>query len=632
MTQIMKKVMVWVLLLVVLSLQVVADAPPIIGTIESGCDSSVLPCAGTGTGGSLVRDGTAPQVGLEFVSNQVVKGTASDVVGVTEVKLFYKDYDGLIERREISPPQTSLVIDFDLVALGVTLQIGDSIIWEALDAEGNKGTITRTLASQPPAGTGLSVSILSPADNTPAFGIITIQARATDDKGIARFELIVDGVPRPSSASGGLVTGSVVDVGDVPSGCPEYLCPGGGTSSPVSQDHSFQLDTTTLTNGPHTITVKAVDTDGNEATSSPIAINVQNEDTTPPTVSITSPTEMDRPITGKVTVTVNALDTGGSGIQKVEFYDSVGLKFTDLDSPYSFDFDFTPGQQPIKVIAYDKATPTPNQAQAERTITVVAATVQDMMAPTVQIMSPLDQAKVVGPQETVTANPLDDVGVTKVEFFVDDVPQPVVTQAPYSFIWSPTGATGPRVIKAVAYDAAGKTGEHKITVQFESVTPPSPPPSGGGGSTSSGGGGSDSRVYRNELQTRGVKRDTDIVAEKIQPIFQSPIANPVVPAPRTAEPIRPIELTLPFEPLPIIEETREPVKLWVIIVTSVGLLLLLAGVVVLLHKRRVPQDIIEYVRSNIAQGYEPEVLEESLLQQGWSSSVVQRAVIAAQKV
>ncbi len=95
-------------------------------------------------------------------------------------------------------------------------------------------------------------------------------------------------------------------------------------------------------------------------------------DTTPPSVSITSPTN-GATVSGN-SVTVNATATDDSGvISKVEFYVNNVLKATDNSSPYSYVFDSSSvvdGAYPVKVIAYDGATPTPNQGTSTINVTV----------------------------------------------------------------------------------------------------------------------------------------------------------------------------------------------------------------------------------------------------------------------
>lgn len=83
----------------------------------------------------------------------------------------------------------------------------------------------------------------------------------------------------------------------------------------------------------------------------------------------------------------------------------------------------------------------------------------DTVNPTVSITSPASGSSVTqGSAVTISANASDNVGVTKVEFYVDGVLLNSDTTSPYSYSWS-TGSvqTGSHSITARAYDAANNT-------------------------------------------------------------------------------------------------------------------------------------------------------------------------------
>ncbi|MFH0930014.1 MAG: C1 family peptidase [Candidatus Moraniibacteriota bacterium] len=82
----------------------------------------------------------------------------------------------------------------------------------------------------------------------------------------------------------------------------------------------------------------------------------------------------------------------------------------------------------------------------------------DTTAPTVSITAPASGATVTG-TTTVTASASDNVGVSKVEFYVDNNLQSSDTSSPYSFNWNVAGvADGTHTLLAKAYDAAGNVG------------------------------------------------------------------------------------------------------------------------------------------------------------------------------
>ena len=113
--------------------------------------------------------------------------------------------------------------------------------------------------------------------------------------------------------------------------------------------------------------------------------------------------------------------------------------------------------------------------------------VTDLHAPTVDIKTPANGATVSG-QVTVQATVSDDVGVTRIEFYVDNVPAGTDTSAPWEFAWNTASvANGVHTLKAVAFDASGKSGtDDDISVTVSNApggdtTPPitSASPAGG---------------------------------------------------------------------------------------------------------------------------------------------------------
>ncbi len=114
------------------------------------------------------------------------------------------------------------------------------------------------------------VSITSPAKNSTATGTVKVNATASDQSGIAKMELYIDGELTYTS-----------------------------TKSPLA----YNFDTTLYDNGTHSVTVQAYDTKGNSAIET-ISVTVKNGDTSAPAV----PVDVKAAITdtNKVTVTWSA--------------------------------------------------------------------------------------------------------------------------------------------------------------------------------------------------------------------------------------------------------------------------------------------------------------------------------------
>ena len=82
----------------------------------------------------------------------------------------------------------------------------------------------------------------------------------------------------------------------------------------------------------------------------------------------------------------------------------------------------------------------------------------DVTPPTTSITAPLNGATVSG-TTSVTASASDNVGVTKVEFYLDGVLKSTDTTSPYAWSWNTTTATnGSHSLTSKAYDAALNVG------------------------------------------------------------------------------------------------------------------------------------------------------------------------------
>jgi hypothetical protein len=202
---------------------------------------------------------------------------------------------------------------------------------QAVDNSGatNDDTVTVTVANTdvtPPA-----VSITSPGSGASVDGAVTIAAAASDTGGMQKVRFWVDGT---------------------------YLA--FDTTAPYTRS----WDTTSFTNGPHTVRAQAVDNAGN-STDTTVSVNVNNADAIPPSVSVTWPSD-GATVAGTVTIAAFASDAGG--VQKVRFWvDTTYLSF-DTTSPYSKVWDtssFAPGPHTIRAQAVDYAGNT-----ADATITV----------------------------------------------------------------------------------------------------------------------------------------------------------------------------------------------------------------------------------------------------------------------
>ncbi len=182
-------------------------------------------------------------------------------------------------------------------------------------------------------------------------------------------------------------------------------------------------------------------------------------DSVAPSAAISTPSAS---ATVSGTVAVAAAASDNVGVSKVELYVNSVLQGTDTASPYSFSWNtalLANGSYALAVKAYDAAG---NVGQSSAVSVTVNNPVADVTAPTVAIASPAAVATVSG-TATVTATASDNVGVSKVEFYVNSILQATDTASPYSFSWNTAAlANGSYSLSAMAYDAAGNSGTSSI--------------------------------------------------------------------------------------------------------------------------------------------------------------------------
>jgi hypothetical protein len=129
-------------------------------------------------------------------------------------------------------------------------------------------------------------------------------------------------------------------------------------SSTASSPFSFSWSTTGVPNGSHTLTVKASDAASNVGQAS-VTVNVSNVvvvDTTPPTVSITSPANGSTVSTKSTKITLSATDN--VGVTQVCVYIDGTLQATLTTAPYSYTWNTrraSAGQHTISAKAWDAA-------------------------------------------------------------------------------------------------------------------------------------------------------------------------------------------------------------------------------------------------------------------------------------
>lgn len=180
-------------------------------------------------------------------------------------------------------------------------------------------------------------------------------------------------------------------------------------------------------------------------------------DSEAPTPQITSPSS-GSVVRGLVNVALDAIDN--VGVSRMELLIDGVLAGTSQGSSASFQWDTTvtdDGSYTLRAQAYDSAG---NMAATEEQVTVSNGTSPDTLAPTTRITSPKMGAW-VSTSAKVRVKTADDVGIARVELYVNKKLYATSTEASPLFKWKIPRARGTYKLRAIAYDAAGNAGASK---------------------------------------------------------------------------------------------------------------------------------------------------------------------------
>jgi YD repeat-containing protein len=327
------------------------------------------------------------------------------------------------------------------------------------------------------------VSLAHAAALLAIFSVVSISSRQV----VAQLGRLVVTMTSPSSGStvSGTVTASasVSIIGALTVGGVQFKLDGVNLGAEdTTAPYSIPWNTTTASNGSHTLTAVARDLLGIRWTSNSVTVTVFN-DKTSPTVSISAPTSGS---TVRGTVAVNAIASDNVGVAGVQFrLDGANLGTEDTTAPYSISWNTTTVSN-----ASHTLTAVARDAAGNRTTSApIAVTVSsDTSPPAVTITAPSPGAFVRG-TITITANASDNVGVAGVQFLVDGAPLGAEdTTAPYSVTWNTTTASNSaHALTARARDAAANAATSvALTVTVDNALPTVTIASPAGGATVSG--------------------------------------------------------------------------------------------------------------------------------------------------
>ncbi len=423
---------------------------------------------------------TAPANGATVSGTVSLTATASDAVGVARVEF---SVDGVLKNSDTTSPYS--------YSWNTTTETNGShtLIARAYDAAGNSAanSVTVTASNVVPDTTVPTVSITAPTSGSALSGSVSVNVTASDNVGVTRVEISVDGIVK---------------------------------STDVTSPYSYSWNTFVEINGSHTVAARAFDAAGNSASVS-VTVTISNvtPDTTPPTVSITAPSNG---VTVSGNIPVNVTATDNVGVNRVEYsVDGVSVS-TDIASPFVFNWNtasYSNGSHTVTAKAFDAAG---NNTSASITVTVSNVT-PDTIPPTVSITAPANGATVSG-SVNVTANASDAIGVARVQFIVDGVVKSTDSASPFSYGWNTaTETNGSHTLSAKAFDAAGNNTSASVTVTVSNATPDTTPPTisisaPANGATVSGTASVNATasdgvgVTRVEISVDGIVKSTDVTS------------------------------------------------------------------------------------------------------------------------
>ena len=387
-----------------------------------------------GGGTTAAPDTTAPTVAVSApASNSTVSGTvsvtasASDNVGVTKVEFYV---NGALQAADTATPYLYSWNTSALAAGAYTLMA------KAYDAAGNVGQSSNVVVNIVKDTTAPTVSLTAPGNGTTLSGTVAITASASDNIGVTKVEFYANG--------------SLLYAGNV-------------------APYSYSWNTTSVADGSYPLTAKAYDAAGNIGQSPAVTITVKNGTTSTDTTA-PSLTAFTMPATAaSLSVPVSSLsatdNVGVTGYLISESSSKPAATATGWTASAPTSFTFA-GSGARTAYAWAKDAAGNICASRSAAVTITLSSAKDTTAPVVAMTSPLNNSTVKG-TVTIAATASDNVGVTKVEYYLGSTLLKTVTSAPYSFsIATTTADNGTYSLSAKAYDAAGNVGQSSaITVK-----------------------------------------------------------------------------------------------------------------------------------------------------------------------
>jgi hypothetical protein len=303
-------------------------------------------------------------------------------------------------------------------------------------------------------GSNPTVTISAPANGAVVGGTaVTVAASASDNVGVSGVQFKLDGTN--------------LGVED--------------TASP----YAITWDSTTATDGAHTLTAVARNAAKLTTTSAGVGITVNNT-TKLPDVIVTSLSYANGIFTSTVMNKGNVATPAGVTVGVRYSVNGAAKTWGSVNGPLAaggsvaigtngVPYAIPTGAHTITALADDVNRFAELDETNNRLSQSVTVGSTDTQPPTVSITAPTTSATVAGSAVTISASAADNVGVAGVQFLISGTyPPPEDTIAPYAIAWDSTAAgDGNHTITAVARDAAGNTSTSTgVDITVNNTTPP----------------------------------------------------------------------------------------------------------------------------------------------------------------
>jgi peptidoglycan/xylan/chitin deacetylase (PgdA/CDA1 family)/sulfur relay (sulfurtransferase) complex TusBCD TusD component (DsrE family) len=385
----------------------------------------------TGTYAAPTVSLTAPQDGSAVTGATDLTANAAADTGASVTKVDFS-VDGTVVGTDTTAPYS---MSWDSATVGdgshsITAHVYDDNGGDTVSSA--VGVTTKNTLAAP------TVALTAPQGGSTQAGTVGLAADATADAGasITKVDFLVDG--------------TVV-----------------GTAA--SAPYTASWDSSTVTDGAHSLTAHVYDDKGGDAVSAAVGVTTKNISAAP-TVALTAPQDGSSQ-SGSVNLAASAAADTGATITTVDFLVDGTVVGTDTTAPYTASWDSSQasdGSHSITAHAYaDKGGDSVSAA-------VGVTTKNTWAAPTVSFTSPQAGSTQAG-TIALAANAAADTGasITKVEFLVDGTVIATDTSSPYTAsLNTPTMTDGAHSLTARATsDKGGSTTSSPLTITVLNTAP-----------------------------------------------------------------------------------------------------------------------------------------------------------------